>query len=105
MILAYYLAFAGTWAGYAQSGYYPKDLFHLRFRGVKIIASILLLLSLILFVKESNWAIGGTIFFFAIILLLTLLQLTAVLGKKYFRSLIAIIHLLTIGSLIYHFIS
>lgn len=105
MILACYTAFVGALAGYTQSGYYPKNLFHLRFKGVKIIVSILLLLSIALFINESGWAKGGTIFFFLLGLILTLLQLTAVSGKKYFWSFIVLTHLVVAGSLIYHFMN
>lgn len=89
-MIAFYLTFLGIYLYYANSKYFPDYL--VRIPLLKSIGFLPVLSGAILLVYQWGWASGLLLSLTVVVLSLSLIQLSAVLGKAYFIGLIVMIH-------------
>lgn len=91
---AFYLILWGSFLFYTESKYFPHFLKRISWPAAKWAGMFLLIAGAGLFVHFDGWASGLLLSLVAYSLAFGLIQLFAVLGRVYFYSLLALIHLL-----------
>jgi len=99
-MLALYFIIAGLYLYYSKSKYFPLFLQKLSFPGLDIVALLLLMIGTAIYIISGGWAGGLLLSLAACMLGFLLIQLFAVLGKKYFYGLVAAVHFLALIELI-----
>ena len=99
-MLAFYFILLGMYLYYSKSKYFPLFLFKLSFPGSIWLGAISILLGTALYILSDGWAGGLLLSLAACSLAMVLIQFFAVLGKKYFYGLVAIVHGLVLIELI-----
>ena len=95
-MLALYFIMAGLYLYYSKSKYYPLFLQKPSFPGLNIFAPMLLIVGTAKYITSDGYAGGLLLSLSACMLGFLLIQLFAVLGKKYFYGLVATIHFLAL---------
>jgi hypothetical protein len=91
---AFCLIFWGSFLFYTKSKYFPNSLKRIPNPTAKWIGTLTLLAATGLYIYLEGWASGLLLSVIAYSLAFGLLQLFAGLGRVYFYSLLAVIHLL-----------
>ena len=99
-MIPFYIILIGSYLHYSKSKYFPSFLININFTGSNWIGSLLILLGSALYVLGEGWASGLLLSLAACSLAIILIQLFAVLGKKYFYGLMAVVHSLVLIELI-----
>ena len=96
----FYFILAGMYLYYSKSKYFPTFLSGTSFNQARWIGSLLFIVGTINFVYTEGWASGLLLSLAASTLGMMMVQLFAVLGRKYFYGLVAVVHGLLLIELI-----
>jgi hypothetical protein len=99
-MLSFYFILLGAYLYYARSKYFPETIFRPLFAGSNWAGFIFLLTSSALFIRSNGWAGGLLLAFAGASLAMVMIQFFAVLGKRYFYGLMALVHGLVLIQLI-----
>ena len=101
-MLAFYFILLGCYLFYCRSKYFPKFLPGVTFPASSWLGVILLSAGIFQFASSNGWVAGILIALAAASLGITMLQFFAVLGRRYFYSFVAVIHLLLLFQIVNH---
>ncbi|WP_234645736.1 hypothetical protein [Dyadobacter sp. CY356] len=96
-----YLIMLGMYLFYCKSKYFPDFLFRPAVGRLRLIGLLFTVAGSILCVRIGGWAGGLLTALAASMLAMGMIQLFAVLGKKYFYGMALIVHVLLLIELIY----
>jgi hypothetical protein len=99
-MLSFYFILLGTYLYYARSKYFPETIFRPFFTGSNWSGFILLLTGAAIFIRSDGWAGGLLLTLAGASLAMLMIQFFAVLGKRYFYGLMALVHGLVLIQLI-----
>jgi len=99
-MVSFYFILLGIYLYYSKSKYFPNFLFKTSFTGSDWIGLLLIFMGTAWYVQLQGWAGGLLLALAASSLAMVLIQLFAVLGKKYFYGFIAVVHSLLLIELI-----
>ena len=99
-MLSFYFILLGAYLYYARSKYFPAGIFRAAFSGSNLLGSIFLLAGSAFFVRSDGWAGGLLMALAGASLAMAMIQFFAVLGRRYFYGLMALVHCLVLLELI-----
>ncbi|SEI38492.1 hypothetical protein SAMN04487995_0256 [Dyadobacter koreensis] len=101
-MLSFYFILLGTYLYYAKSKYFPAELFRPSFTASKWFGSIFFVIGSAIFIYSDGWAGGFLMTMAGASLAMAMIQFFAVMGKRYFYGLIAMVQFLALIELIYY---
>ena len=99
-MLSFYFILLGTYLYYARSKYFPEAIFRPLFAGSNWAGLIFLLTGSAIFILSDGLAGGLLMTLAEASLAMVMIQFFAVLGKRYFYGLMALVHCLVLIQLI-----
>ncbi len=98
-MVAFYLILLGVYFHYSRSKYCPSYLIKIPAKYAGIAGNMLLLAGTMRFVYQEEWTSGLLLSLAACALAMSLIPFTAVLGKRYFIILAALVHILLVADI------
>ena len=99
-MLPFYFILLGMYLYYSKSKYFPLFLFRLHFPGSTWLGALSILLGTGWYVLTDGWAGGLLLSLVACSLAMAMIQFFAILGRRYFYGLVAVVHGLVLTELI-----
>jgi hypothetical protein len=99
-MLVFYFFVTGAYVAYCRSKYYPVGLYRLTAPWSSWLALALFGVGALLLVRAEGWGSGLLLAVSALMLALSLIQLSAVFGRRYFYGLLVLVHGLTLLDLL-----
>ena len=101
-MLPFYFILLGMYLYYSKSKYFPLFLFRLYFPASIWLGVLSILLGTAGYVLTDGWAGGLLLSLAACSLAMVMIQFFAVLGKRYFYGLVAVVHCLVLTELFFY---
>ncbi|MDR6811874.1 hypothetical protein J2Y60_002073 [Arcicella sp. BE140] len=101
-MIAIYFNLIGILLYYSKVKYFPKDILTFPFSYEKAIGLFFFIVSLGVFIYQWGGTIGCLMYLTSLILSASVVQLFAVLGKKWFYSFLILIHVIILINLFKH---